>query len=118
MALDNKRLYQLITLTSKYKGLKKEEDDCGVEVTEELEYFRDVEEALLELNTERMKKELVVSVCVDDFVGKQCTVTLKDGRTLTGFLSADSRYLNIVDRDTNEPCSFYGKDIRSIQEAV
>lgn len=116
--VDNKRLYQLIILTSKYKGLKKEEDDCGVEVTEELEYFRDVEEALLELNTERMKKELVISVCVDDFVGKQCTVTLKDGRTLTGFLSADSRYLNIVDRDTNEPCSFYGKDIRSIQEAV
>ena len=116
--VDNKRLYQLILMTSNYKADCLQVEDRDVETTEKLEYLKDIEEVLLELNTERMKKELVVSVCVDDFVGKQCTVTLKDGRTLTGFLSADSRYLNIVDRDTNEPCSFYGKDIRSIQEAV
>ena len=113
--IDTKRLYRLIILTSKYREEKMKEESCGVEVTEELDYFRDVEEALLELNTERMKKELTPNVNVDDFIGKECTVSLKDGRIITGFLSADSRYLNIVDKNTNEPYSFYGKDVQNIQ---
>lgn len=51
---------------------------------------------------------------IDDFINRECSISLKDGRQLSGKLTADSRYLNIVDKNTNEPFSFYGKDITHI----
>lgn len=53
-------------------------------------------------------------VSIDNYINRECTIRLKDGRELTGKLTADSRYLNVVEKDTNEPNSFYGKDITHI----
>ena len=53
-------------------------------------------------------------VTIDEFINRDCSITLKDGRELTGKLTADSRYLNIVEKDSNMPYSFYGKDITHI----
>lgn len=51
---------------------------------------------------------------LDELIGKDVIIYLKDGEKLTGKLSCDSRYLQISDHVTGEPFIFYGKDIESI----
>ena len=60
------------------------------------------------------EKETDKEISIDLFINQECEITLLDGRVLNGKLTADSRYLNIFDKSTNEPCSFYGKDIKAI----
>ena len=110
MAKDKKEAY--------YKGIMPtyvEQDyneciQCAAEHHQLAEWLTELKERRMADDNTQAKERYHI----DDYIGRQVYVRLKDGRAYQGELTCDSRYLHIADYITGAPYTFYGKDIEKL----